>query len=72
MVKKLTKWLSLIIFTLFLGSCGLFKTDSPKENETNDPTEDVVDQDQNEDSNEDEEPEDVQDSDEVNQVLMLN
>lgn len=69
MVKKLTKWLSLIIFTLFLGSCGLFKTDSPKENETNDPTEDVVDQDQNEDSNEDEEPEDVQDSDEVNQDL---
>lgn len=69
MVKKLTKWLSLIIFTLFLGSCGLFKTDSPEENETNDPTEDVVDQDQNEDSNEDEEPEDVQDSDEVNQDL---
>ena len=67
MIKKSMKWLSLIVFAFFLGSCGLFNNDTPHDTETDDPTEEVIDDDQ--DSETDDDSNDDQATDEVNQDL---
>lgn len=69
MIKKSTKWLSLISVTFLLSSCGLFNTDTPDEDAPENPTEEVVDQNGDEDSNADENTNEDSTSDEINQNL---